>query len=103
MATGLTAPERRLRARLGALIVHSRYDSRATTAAARRKFLARFELEVDPDHKLPEPERQRRAAAARSAYFTRLRFNALRRKRSKKTKTAVASTSPAVKGAGDGT
>ena len=35
-------------------------------------FLARFELQVDPDRTLPESERLRRAEAARKAYFHRL-------------------------------
>jgi hypothetical protein len=36
--------------------------------------LARFVAEVDPDLQLPELERERRAAAARRLYFSRLAF-----------------------------
>ena len=43
--------------------------------------MKRFLDEVDPDRVLPEPERLRRAAAARKAYFTRLAFLASRRRR----------------------
>lgn len=48
-------------------------DDRAQrTAPARAAFLSRFEKQVDPDGGLPEPERLRRAEAARRAYFLRL-------------------------------
>ena len=77
----LTPAERSLRGRMGAYVVHARYDPRQTTAPARAAFLKRFLDEVDPDRVLPEPERLRRAAAARKAYFTRLAFLASRRRR----------------------
>ena len=77
----LTPAERSLRGRMGAYVVHARYDPRQTTAPARAAFLTRFLDEVDPDRVLPEPERLRRAAAARKAYFTRLAFLASRRRR----------------------
>ena len=77
----LTPTERTLRARMGAYVVHARYDPRQTTAPARAAFMKRFLDEVDPDRVLPEPERLRRAASARKAYFTRLAFLASRRRR----------------------
>ena len=77
----LTPAERSLRGRMGAYVVHARYDPRQTTAPARAAFLNRFLDEVDPDRVLPEPERLRRAASARKAYFTRLAFLASRRRR----------------------
>ncbi len=80
----LTPAERSLRGRMGAYVVHARYDPRETTAPARAAFLKRFLDEVDPDCVLPEPERLRRAAAARKAYFTRLAFLASRRRRQRK-------------------
>ena len=64
--------ERTLRARLAAHTLHSRYDSKDLTAAARAAFMDRFEREVDPDGVLSESERQRRAGHARKAYFTKL-------------------------------
>ena len=67
-----TASRRRLRARLAAHAMHSRNDSREITAAARSAFLGRFEDEVDPDRRLTEAERARRAKHARIAHFTRL-------------------------------
>jgi len=71
----LTPAQRSLRARMAA---HSSWartpDPSARTAPARKSFLDRFEREVDPEHKLPEKERQRRAASARKAHFSALAF-----------------------------
>ena len=53
---GLTAEQRSLRARIGAYSLHAQRDPHETTAAARKSFLARFELEVDPEGTLPEAE-----------------------------------------------
>jgi len=61
-----------LRGKIGAAVLHSRYDASETTAKARQAFLDRFEREVDPDGVLPEAERCRRAGYARTAHFTRL-------------------------------
>ena len=72
------ASEAALRGRIGALVLHSRRDPRATTAKARQAFLGRFEREVDPDGMLPAGERQRRAAYARRAYFARLALRSAR-------------------------
>lgn len=71
-APALSPEGRSLRARIGAHTLHSRYDSRQTTAAGRAKFLERFLDEVDPDRSLPEPERLRRAEHARAAYMAKL-------------------------------
>lgn len=57
---------------IGAHRLHSKYDPRETTKPARAAFLARFELEVDPDQVLSNAERERRAMSARRAYFARL-------------------------------
>ncbi len=65
----MTPAERSLRARMAAYALHAQRDSRETTQAARDKFLARFERQVDPDGRLPRTERQRRAEAAKKAYF----------------------------------
>lgn len=89
----LTAAERAARARLGAFAQHAQHDVRATTQKAREAFLARFEIEVDPDGELPRAERARRAEAARKAYFARLTLARLRTRRARtgdKEKTAVA-------------
>ena len=72
MPVSLTPAERSLRAQIGAHALHASHDSRKITAAARAAFLAKFEDEVDPDGKLPEAERRRRARHARSAYFKAL-------------------------------
>jgi hypothetical protein len=71
--TGLTSPQRRLRAQLAANTrwAHTR-DRKAATAQARSKFDKRFENQVDPDRTLPPAERAELVASARSAYFQRL-------------------------------
>lgn len=69
---GLTPEQRSLRARIGAYSLHAQRDPSETTAAARKSFLTRFELEVDPDGALPDAERRRRAKYARKAYFAKL-------------------------------
>jgi hypothetical protein len=89
--------EMALRGRIGAYALHSRSDPRETTAAARAAFLARFEREVDADGVLPAEERQRRATAARRAYFARLALRSARARRRQETATDVA-PSPCVPG-----
>jgi hypothetical protein len=69
---GTSHAERVLTGRLGAYVVHSRYDSRELTEAAREAFRSKFERDVDPDGLLPVEERLRRAEMARKAHFTRL-------------------------------
>jgi len=63
---------RSLHARLAAHAKWSQADPVQGTSAARAAFLDRFEREVDPHGELPPSERERRAAHARKAYFTRL-------------------------------
>jgi len=71
-----------LRGRIGAHLLHARYDSKVLTAPARAAFLAGFERAVDPDGLLPANERRRRAAHLRAAHFARLaRLSALARRR----------------------
>jgi len=77
----MSPEDRVLHARLAAHTLHSRYDSRELTAPARKAFLDRFEVEVDPDGVLPEEERKRRAAHLRTAYFTRLALKSARARR----------------------
>lgn len=69
----LTETERSLHGKIGAHTKWARTaDWTAATAPARQAFLDRFEREVDPDGLLTPQERERRAASARKAYFTRL-------------------------------
>ena len=81
----MTPSERRLRGRMAAALLHSRYDSRALTRQARTAFLEKFVREVDPERRLPEAERLRRAEQARRAHFLRLAIASAtaRRKRSR--------------------
>lgn len=66
----LTPAERSLRSRIAAHTLHAKGGT--NTTAARAAFLDRFDREVDPDGILEPAERARRAAHARSAYFSRL-------------------------------
>ena len=75
--------ERVLRARLAAYALHTKYDARETTAAARAAFMDRFEREVDPEGQLSVEERRRRATAARKAYFTRLALRSAQARRAR--------------------
>ena len=67
-----THAERVLTGRLGAYVLHSKYDSRDLTKAARAAFESKFERDVDPEGVLPIEERLRRAEMARKAHYTRL-------------------------------
>ena len=69
-----------LAGRIGGLVTASRHDPRDYTSAARRAILARFERDVDPDAKLPEDERKRRARAALAAHMTRLAHESARKR-----------------------
>jgi hypothetical protein len=80
----VTPAERSLRARLAVHALHARRDPRQTAAAARAGFLARFEREVDPDLRLDQAERRRRAEHARRAYFIRLSLAAIAARRAKR-------------------
>jgi hypothetical protein len=79
----LTPAERVMRARMAAYTLHARYDPRETTKAARRAFNQRFLDQVDPDRRLPERERLRRAEAARRAHFARLAYLSARSRRAR--------------------
>ena len=68
----LSEKERVLRARLGAYSLHATHDPKETTQAGRAAFFRRFLDEVDPKQELSDPERLRRALAARRAFMTRL-------------------------------
>jgi hypothetical protein len=72
--TDLTPEQRTQRARVAALWMHAKNDSRATSAPGRTAFMARFEDMVDPDRVLPEAERRRRADLAKRAHFQALAY-----------------------------
>ncbi len=73
-----TPAQRSLQARIAAYRMHSLHDPQDTTREARAAFLAKFEREADPDGRLPEPERRRRAEAAKKAYFNALALKSAR-------------------------
>ena len=68
----MTEMDHALFGRIGAYRMHSLYDARETTKAARAKFNMRFEDEVDPERILEPADRAARAASARKAYMLRL-------------------------------
>lgn len=74
----LSPSERSLRGRLGGLALAASRDPLEYTAAARQAFRDRFLHEVDPDLTLPEPERRRRAEAARKLHYARLALRSAR-------------------------
>jgi hypothetical protein len=76
--------ERSLRGRIGAYRLHSQYDSKEITRAARTAFLAKWAREVDPDSVLPEAERDRRAEAALKAHMARLALKSAQARRARK-------------------
>jgi hypothetical protein len=61
--------------------MHSRNDSKQVTAPARAAFMARFELQVDPEMVLPIEERQRRAQHAMKAHMAALALKSSRARR----------------------
>lgn len=79
-----THAERVLIGRLGAYVLHSRYDSRELVRPARQAFLLKFERKVDPGCVLDPDERARRADMARKAYFTRLAIASAKARRRKR-------------------
>ena len=83
-----------LRGRIGAYQLHSTHDPRETTKAARAKFLARFEAEVDRWG----AARARTASPGRvraRAYFARLALKSARARARKKRPTASATAGSA--------
>ena len=71
----LTAEQRKIRARIAAHTLHSKCDSRKITESARANSPGNtdyFERQVDPDGKLGEVERRRRAEHAKKAHFSRM-------------------------------
>jgi hypothetical protein len=69
---GLSPAQRVLQSRMGGYATAARNDPPEYTARARARFLQRFEELVDPNRRLTDAERHRRAVAARREYFTRL-------------------------------
>lgn len=82
-----TPAQRSLQARVAAYRMHAMHDPRDTTREARAAFLAKFEREVDPDKRLSEPERRRRAEAAKKAYFNALALKSARARQARAART----------------
>ena len=69
---------------MGAHALHASHYGREIPSRAREVFLSKFLDQVDPDHVLPEEERQRRAGHARKAHFTKLAYLSARKRAKKK-------------------
>lgn len=81
----LSPAERVLRSRIGAYKRWSQEaDPRAATAPARSAFLERFVNEVDPEGRLPEPERLRRGEQLMRSYMAGLSFKSARARSKRK-------------------
>lgn len=89
----LTPSQRSMRSRMAAYAMHAHHDGRNITSRARSAFLERFENQVDPTSSLPAAERQRRAAAAKKAYFTGLAFRSSRTRASRRAESSGEATS----------
>jgi hypothetical protein len=89
--------EAALRGRIGGFSLAAKRDPKEYTRPARAAFESRFVAQVDPDAVLPEPERIRRAEAARRAYYARLAYQsaASRRRRGGGAPTPAESTADA--------
>ena len=68
---------------MGGYAVAAKYDTREITKPAREAFMARFERQVDPDGVLPEAERLRRAAAAKTLHFQRMAWKSAKARRAR--------------------
>ena len=88
----MSPSDRVLRAQLGGYARAAKYDGADMTAAARSRFLARFEHEVDPDGTLDPAERSRRAEAARRAWMTSLALKSAAARRKAREAEALANT-----------
>ena len=75
----MTPEQRSLRGRIGAHVLHA--AGKTNTAPAREAFGARFYAGI-PDE-LPQAERDRRAAHARTAYFAQLAYRSSRARSSR--------------------
>ncbi len=62
-----------LRGKIGGYRLAATHDSRLTSAPGRAAFMAKFDLAAATGT-LPGPERERRAKAAKSAYFAALAY-----------------------------
>jgi hypothetical protein len=69
--------------RIGAYALHSKYDSREITRAAREAYLQKWLDLVDPTCELSEPERQRRAESALKEHMARLALRSAKARRAR--------------------
>ena len=81
----LTPSERHLRAKIAAHISWATTTDRiARTEPGRQGMLRKFANQVDPEQRLPEPERMKRAENLRKAHMQRLAFQSAKARRLRK-------------------
>jgi hypothetical protein len=83
--------------RMGAVAQRAKHDPLVTTAAARAKAFERFINEVDPDRKLPEAERMKRARAAQRLHMMRLNIKSVKARKARKAAIGAQSSDEAEK------
>jgi hypothetical protein len=76
--------DRSLAGKIGANSRWSREDPTEQGRILRAGLEAKFIREVDPDNELPEPERIRRAAKARQAFYQRLALASAKARKARK-------------------
>ena len=86
----LSASERKLRARIAAHALHA--GGGTSTKAGTAAFMAKFEVQVDPEGVLTPAERARRAEHARKAHMARLALKSSRARPRKAARQAPADT-----------
>jgi hypothetical protein len=72
LLAALTPAQRSLRASIAANTRWSVEDPTANAERGQAGLVARFRRQVDPDHQLPDAERERRAQSAYRAHMQRL-------------------------------
>ena len=68
----LSPEQRKANARVGGLMLAATHDMNAVAAHARRGLWESYLRKADPDNKLPEKERVRRAEALRKAHYAKM-------------------------------
>jgi len=80
---------------MGGLALAASHDSHEYTKAGRAAFRDSFVDQVDPDRLLPEPERERRAEAARRLHYTKLALKSAQVRAARKARKGAAQATSA--------
>lgn len=88
--TNLTPEQRTTRARIAALTRWSKEDPKAQAERMQEGLMEKFRRQVDPEGRLTEAERERRAEAARRAHMQRLALASSKARAARKAGMAAA-------------